>query len=323
VAGPVATVCSGPREDLAFRGPVAVPDRHASLTVMPLTLTPRFESASIPVRAGTPLAVDLEGVVPDRVRSLACGEVARLTIHADGAPAPLGDLFDVAGDAADGCIECRGDFSRVHRIGAGMATGHIAVNGAAGRHAAAGMTGGTLAINGRAGDWLASEMSGGEVFVSGDAGDNAAGALPGSSVGMRGGLVVIGGSAGCLAGARMRRGILAIHADCGPAAAFEMRAGTVVVGGRVGDRPALGMRRGSLVALSAIPEPPPGFVRGAPWQPGFLPLLLRRLGRAGFQTTLEPGNSRRWRQWRWRQWHGDALAGGRGEVWTLAAAGGR
>ena len=285
---------------------------------MPLIVTPRFESPrfdSAPgtAPAGTPLEIDLEGLVPDRVRTLARGAVGRLEIRADGRPCPLGEFFDATGDAADGRIECRGDFSRVHRIGAGMAAGRIDVLGAAGRHAAAGMTGGTLTIAGRSGDWLACEMAGGEVLVAGDAGDHVAAALPGSPVGMRGGLVIVGGSAGCLAGARMRRGILAIAADCGPAAAFEMRAGTVVVGGRVGSRPALGMRRGSLVAMSASPALPPGFVRGALWPPAFLPLLLRRLARAGFKPTLDLGEPRPW-----RQWHGDALAGGRGEVWTLA-----
>jgi formylmethanofuran dehydrogenase subunit C len=285
---------------------------------MPLVLTPRFSCAAAMPATGTPLEVDLTGVVPNRVRSLARGAIERLAIHVDGTPFLLGELFDVTGDAADGRIECRGDFSRVHRIGAGMAEGRIDVTGPAGRHAAAGMTGGTLTITGGVGDWLAGDMAGGEVLVAGDAGDNAAAALPGSHVGMRGGLVIITGSAGSLAGARMRRGILAIGADCGPAAAFEMRAGTVVVGGRVGRRPGLGMRRGSLIAISESDtlELPPGFVRGALWQPAFLPLLFRRLGQAGFETTLAPQ-----RVCQWRQWHGDALAGGRGEVWNLATTG--
>jgi len=268
---------------------------------MPLTLTPLA-----PPAAG-PLTIDLDGIVPDRVRHLDIASLSRLTISADGRPCPLGDCFAVAGAAADGRIECRGDFSRVQRIGAGMAEGRIDVVGSVGRHTAAAMTGGTLTIAGHAGDWLAAEMSGGQVMVEGSAGDNLAGALPGSDHGLRGGLVVVRGDVGQLAGQRMRRGIVAVGGDCGAAAAFEMRAGTVVVAGRVGPQPGLGMRRGSLVALTNQPAIPAGFQRGRAWLPPFIGLQLAELRRAGFRPpSLPPA--------RFRQWHGDLVAGGRGEI---------
>jgi formylmethanofuran dehydrogenase subunit C len=271
---------------------------------MPLVLVPRASS-------GGPLAVDLAGILPDRVRDLAMVEIARLPIAADGRRCGLGDLFAVSGSADDGRIECRGDFSRVHHVGAGLAAGRIDVDGDVGRHAGEGMSGGTLVVTGSAGDWLACEMTGGGVHVGGRCGDNAAAALPGSSLGMRGGMVVVAGDAGGLAGARMRRGVLAIGGACGVAAAFEMRAGTVVVAGAVGAHPAAGMRRGSLVLLGSTPRLPPTFTRGAAWTPTFLPVLLRRLAAAGLAAP-PPG--------RWRQWHGDLLAGGRGEVWCPEAA---
>lgn len=268
---------------------------------MPLLLAPRADAA--------PLAVELHGVVPERISGLAAAEVARLPVLADGRERPLGDCLTVSGSAADGAIECRGDFSRVHFVGAGMTAGRIRVRGPVGRHAGARMAGGTLVVDGDAGDWLAAQMAGGEVLVEGDAGDNAAAARPGDAVGMSGGIVVIAGDAGDLAGARMRRGLLAIGGDSGTAAGFEMRAGTVVVGGRAGPQAGLGMRRGTIIALGAAPEPPATFTRGALWAPPFLSLLFRRLARAGFTPTAgslarEP----------WRQWHGDHLAGGRGEL---------
>jgi len=246
---------------------------------MPLVLLPRAASDG-------PLAVDLAGILPDRIRGLAAVEIARLPIAADGRRCELGELFAISGSGDDDRIECRGDFSRVHRVGAGLAAGS-------------------------AGDWLACEMTGGAVHVGGRCGDNAAAALPGSPLGMRGGMVIVAGDAGGLAGARMRRGVLAIGGACGAAAAFEMRAGTVVVAGAVGAHPAAGMRRGSLVALGSTPRLPPTFTKGAAWTPAFLPLLLRRLAAAGI-AAAPPG--------RWRQWHGDLLAGGRGEVWCPEAA---
>jgi formylmethanofuran dehydrogenase subunit C len=213
---------------------------------MPLVLTP------LTIDRG-PLAIDLSGIVPHAVRDLDRSAVARLPIRADGRPARLGELFELAGDAADETIECRGDFSRMHFLGAAMTSGRIDVAGGVGRHAGAGLAGGMLAIAGFAGDWLAVEMTGGEVRVGGSVGHNVAAALPGSQFGMRGGLVVVCGNAGSLAGARMRRGMLAIGGDSGEATGFEMRAGTVVVAGRVGAQPGLGMRRGSLVALADQP----------------------------------------------------------------------
>jgi formylmethanofuran dehydrogenase subunit C len=273
---------------------------------MPLVLSPATTLAD------GPLAIELDAVVPHRVAGLSRASIERLTVAADGRPCPLGDLFRIEGDPADSQIECIGDFSRVHRMGAAMTGGSILVRGSIGRHAGEAMSGGTLTITGDAGDWLAAGMTGGEVLVEGDAGDNAAAALPGDDVGVRAGLIVINGNAGCLAGARMRRGLLGIGGSCGEAAAFEMRAGTVLVAGRVGRRAGMGMRRGSLIALSAVPEVPPTFSRGAAWSPSMLPLLAGRLARAGFRATAgRPADAF---GGVWQHWHGDLLAGGRGEI---------
>jgi formylmethanofuran dehydrogenase subunit C len=273
---------------------------------MPLVLSPSTAADD------GPLSIEFEGVVPDQLHGLSIPAVARFPVLADGRPCPLGDLFTIHGDPADGHIECIGDFSRVHRLGAHMQRGEILVRGSVGRHAGEAMSGGTLTITGNAGDWLAAGMTGGEVLVEGDAGDNAAAALPGDDLGVRGGLIAINGDVGCLAGARMRRGLLGIGGSCGEAAAFEMRAGTVLVAGRVGPRSGMGMRRGSLIALSAVPELPPTFSRGAAWSPTVLPLLAGRLAQAGFRATA--GRPADTFGGVWQQWHGDLLTGGRGEI---------
>lgn len=274
-----------------------------------------------PLADSAPLSIDLTGVTPDRIAALSTRDVGHLVVRADERPTDLGSLFRITGAPADGRIECRGDFARVHGVGAGMTRGEITVAGTVGRHAGEGMTGGRLTIAGDAGDWLACEMAGGTVHVAGSAGDNAAGALPGSRFGMRGGLVTIAGNAGCLAGARMRRGILAIGGDCGPAAAFELRAGTVLVAGAAGPEAGHGMQRGSLVAAGAVFEPPATFRKGAAWEPAFMPLLAARLDAAGFR----PGGAaiRTLLAGPWEQWHGDLVNGGRGEIFlrgTRAAA---
>lgn len=259
--------------------------------------------------------MDLTGVVPDRLSAARAEEVAAFTATADGRPTRLGDLFEVRGDAADGTIECVGDFSRVHFVGAAMAWGRIVVRGSAGRHCGERMIGGRIEVEGDAGDWLAAEMSGGEIHVGGDAGDNVAAALAGSQSGMCGGLVTVCGAVGHLAGSRMRRGILAVGGGCGEGAGFEMRAGTVVVAGAFGAHAGLGMRRGSILALAETPSLGSGFRRGATWRPPVLAMLLRRLAAAGFVPAAKADPAGRF----WVQWHGDRLAGGRGEVFVAAA----
>jgi formylmethanofuran dehydrogenase subunit C len=269
---------------------------------MPLTLTPRTDPAD-----GGPLAIDLLGITPDRLAGLSLDAVERRMVRADERPAELGELFTIEGEIGDGVLECRGDFSRVHFLAAGMSAGHVRVGGPVGRHAAAGMAGGRLEVAGSAGDGLAAEISGGEVHVAGSAGDNVAGARPGSREGMRGGLVIIAGDVGRLAGQRMRRGVFAVGGGCDEGAAFEMRAGTMVVAGRVGPRAGLGMARGSLVALADHPAIPATFYPGRAWLPPFIALLLGRLRRAGFWPATSPPR-------RFQQWHGDVLAGGGGEI---------
>lgn len=269
---------------------------------MPLVVTPL--SGGQP-----PLSIDLEGILPERIAGLSAVDAARLPITADGRPCRLGDLFDVRGDGADGRLECRGDFGRVHRIAAGMAGGTVRIEGHAGRHAGEGMRGGRLEITGSAGDWLAAEIAGGEVVVTGDAGHNVAAALPGRPAGGTGGLVLVGGSVGDLAAARLRRGVVAVAGDCGAGAAFEMRAGSLVVAGSLDGHAGLAMRRGSVISLVDHPVPPATFRRGVTWRPTFLPLLLAWLGRAGFAPAAAA-----LRVARWQQWHGDGLCGCRGEL---------
>ena len=182
---------------------------------MPLFLEPVSNIAT-----GGPLSINLAGILPERVGPLPINAVHRLEISADERPCMLGEIFHASGRAADGVIECRGDFSRVHFLAAGMAQGHVVVRGTIGRHAAAGMTGGRLDVQGDAGDWLAAELAGGRVRIAGRAGDNVCGSRPGSEHGMQGGLVVVSGDVGCLAGGRMRRGLLAVGGACGEAVGF-------------------------------------------------------------------------------------------------------
>lgn len=279
-----------------------------------LTLKARGQTAALGPSGfcNRPLSIDLCGITPDRMGTLSLDGILRLPVAADGRACELGELFSATGAATDGQMECSGDFSAVHHVGAAMAWGEISVRGDVGRHAGAAMSGGTLTVAGNAGDWLAAEMTGGTVRIAGNAGDNAAAALPGSNHGLGGGMVLIQGNAGCLAGTRMRRGFLVIGGSCGPGTILEMRAGTAIVAGAIGAHAGLHMQRGTLISLLTKPNLPPTFKRGARWSPPFMPLLASRLQRGGYCPaghslhSLLSGD--------WQQWHGDTLSGGRGEI---------
>lgn len=276
---------------------------------MPLLLTARADVIGRDV-----FGVDLRGITPDRTALAPAADVAKLEIAADARPCRIGDLFVVAGSSGDGGMVLRGDCERVHHVAAGMISGQVRVEGNVGRHAAESMRGGRVTVEGSAGDSLACGLQGGVVHVLGSAGDNAASNRPHDPRGLEGGIVLVEGSAGHLAGSRMRRGLLAIGGDCGEAAGYELAAGTVVVAGRVGPRAGAGMQRGSVIALGPRPEIWPTFARGTVWQPPIVSMVLRWLTQHGWQSA---GGAARGP---WQQWHGDALTGGRGELFCLPDA---
>ena len=286
---------------------------------MPLFLTVRTES---PKPTPPYRSLSVQGLLPEFVATQSLTDIVRMRVVCDNQPAQLGDFFHVDGNPEDKHIECRGDFSRIHYLGAGMQSGTILVRGNIGRHSGEQMKGGKLQITGSAADWLACGMQGGEIRVHGDAADNAIGSLPGHRQGMTGGRVIIDGSVGALAGGKMRRGLLAIGGNAGEATGFELLSGTIVVAGQPGPHTGLGMRRGSIVLLGtkrfgceASTFIPPTFLQGSSWRPSFVALLGKYLLSTGFSVAQKTT----WNDL-WQQWHGDSLAGCRGEILTSAIA---
>ena len=263
--------------------------------------------------------LSVRGLLPEVVTKQSLSDIKRMPVLCDNRTLRLGDFFDVDGNPDDNHIECIGDFSRVHFLGAGMQSGTIIVQGNVGRHAGEQMRGGKLLVKGSAADWLACGMQGGDIHVYGDAADNAVGSLPGDRHGMTGGRVLIHGSVGGLSGSRMRRGLLAIGGNTGEAPGFELLAGTIVIAGQPGPHTGLGMRRGSIVLSGTITHCgenidyiPLTFIEGAIWRPPFMGLLGKQLANLGFpaiRNTAWTGP--------WQQWHGDTLTGCRGEIMTL------
>jgi formylmethanofuran dehydrogenase subunit C len=271
-------------------------------------------SLSLRYHAQTSVPVEIEGIIPDRLRNLSPGEIERLEIFHGNRKLPLAELFAVSGEAADGRVDFEGNLAGVHYIGYGMSKGEIHVHGNAGRHLGGEMTGGRIVVEGSAGDWVGGEMKGGTIEVAGNAGHLIGAAYRGSKRGMTDGTIMIGGDVGSEIGATMRRGILAVGGSCGDAAGFNMIAGTILVFGTCGIRAGAGMRRGTIGLFGA--DPPtmlPTFRQAGCFRPLFLRLLFRELAGLGFRPAdfaLDADLL---------LYHGDLVALGKGEVWMRAS----
>lgn len=210
------------------------------------------------------LRVDLRGVNPQALATLAAAEIEQLTVTHGTQTLPLAEFFTVGCDESGnpGELRLEGDLARFDRIGWQLGGGRIVVDGPAGDYVGACMTGGEVRVHGDAG-WLAAcEMVGGLVEIDGNAGDHAAGSLPGSMDGMRGGTLLVRGNAGERFGDRMRRGTALVFGDAGDFLASRLVAGTIAIGGRAGAHVGYGMRRGSVVFAGAAPGIAPTFVPG-------------------------------------------------------------
>lgn len=190
--------------------------------------------------------LDLAPLVPQRLKGLREADIAAIALNTTRDRVTVGDVFALRpGDSAQ--LRFEGGSARFDRVGAEMAEGEIAVDGAVGAQAGRLMHGGRLTIGGDAGPWAGSGMRNGVVEIKGDAGDRLGGPLAGETAGMRGGVLIVRGNAGERAGDRLRRGTILIDGAAGSCLGSRMIAGTVIVGGAAGALPGYLMARGSLV----------------------------------------------------------------------------
>jgi formylmethanofuran dehydrogenase subunit C len=256
------------------------------------------------------IGVDWGGVTPESLRGKSLAAVQRTRVVRGNREVELGELFRLAGDAAEMRWELEGDFTAVHRMGAGMSEGEIVVEGSVGRHTGAGMRGGRIEIRGDAGDRLGGEMHGGVIRIHGSAGDHVGAAYPGSRRGMSGGMMLVDGNAGGELGLRMRRGLIAVGGSVGTHLGRRMLAGSIFVFGGCAEHPGASMRRGTIGLFgNNRPTLLPSFRAGYRGPLPVLHLLEKHLHDEGFAVP------------RLRNlagvielFHGDLLEGGRGEI---------
>ncbi|QDT54991.1 Formyltransferase/hydrolase complex Fhc subunit C [Caulifigura coniformis] len=274
-------------------------------------------AVTLSLRQACGIPVEVDGVLPERLRGLSTDQVRQTAITQGNARLSIGDLFDVSGSCDDDLIvRWQGDLRTVKRIGEGLGSGTIVVEGSAGMHLGAGMTSGRIEVRGDVGDWAGAEMRGGLIRVFGSAGDCAGGGYRGSRRGMTGGEILIDGDAGNETGRVMRKGLIAVGGACRDFCGSRMIAGTILVGGTSGRGSGAGMKRGTIGLLGERPpEILPTFQRSGVLSPLFLTAYARRIEDAGMEglATLLEGPMQRW--------CGDRLTVGLGEILAPAAAG--
>jgi formylmethanofuran dehydrogenase subunit C len=202
-----------------------------------------------PGRLAAGTRVDAARLLPDRFAGLDTAAAARTILPTTAGEAAVGDLFTVAReDGPEESLHLEGDLGCFDRIGSGLASGRLSLDGNAGARAGEGMRGGILMISGSAGDEVGAPLRG----------------LP---EGQAGGALIVRGRAGATAGFRMRRGLMALG-GAGAAAGAAMVAGTILLFAAPGTGSGAMMRRGTIVVLAPF-HPGSMFVRSgrstAPW----------------------------------------------------------
>ena len=199
-------------------------------------------------------------ISPDVFKGKDTAEIANLPVTEGNRNLKLGDLFEIQEDNLETpYITINGDVGKVKRIGQGMKTGEILVNGNAGMHTGEKMAGGKITINGDIGGWSGDDMKGGLIEVHGDAGDYLATPYRGTSTGMKGGLIIVDGKVGSDSGCYLHGGILKIKGGAGRFLGYHMRDGAILVDKDVDTRAGACMTGGKIVITGTIPEVMPTF----------------------------------------------------------------
>jgi formylmethanofuran dehydrogenase subunit C len=258
---------------------------------------------TLTLRVAPKIPLDLSPLQPELLAGSSESAMATLPLRLGNREVALGELFTVA-TRDDDTLVLAGTNVCCDRIGAGMASGRLVVEGDTGAGTGQGMSGGEIAVLGSVGPMAGAEASGGVLRIAGDAGGRLGGALPGAG-GISGGTILLGGSCGARVGERMRKGLIVVDGDAGPHAAVAMRGGTIVVRGSCAPDPASSMRRGTLYLATSPASLLPTFADDGEHELLWLRLLERHL--AELQA---PALTAR----RVRRWSGDLADVGKGEV---------
>jgi len=205
-----------------------------------------------------------ECITPNVFQEKTLAEIEVLRVWEGNKQKKLDELFKVDEVKAEdqpenAAIAVYGDVSKVRRIGLGMKTGEITINGEVGMHLGEEMKDGKITVHGNAAGWAGSMMKGGTIEIHGSAGDYLAAPYRGSTEGMCGGRVIVHGNVGSEAGAHMKKGVIKIYGSAGQFVGFRMLDGTIYVQGNCGGRTGACMADGKIVVGGCLESVLPSF----------------------------------------------------------------
>jgi len=216
-------------------------------------------------RGSVGIMLEAEVISPDVFQSKSREEIESLTVWQGPARLPLSDFFDVDVRGNEGRqgtkIVIDGHVPRVKRIGQGMKTGSIEVNGSAGMHLGAEMYGGKIEVNGDVGSWAGMEMKGGTIHIFGNAGDHVGCAYRGSWRGMAGGSILIEGDARSQLGGGMVGGQIVVQGNVESFCGIRQSGGAIVVRGFAVRGTGAEMSGGTIAVQGNIGQMCPGFIK--------------------------------------------------------------
>ncbi len=219
---------------------------------MQVTLTPK-KAFKVPVEA--------EAIKPDNFAGKGKSEIESIALWHGNKEVKLGSLFDVKVEGVDkegAKIVIEGDASRIKRIGEGMTSGEITINGNVDMHCGAMMSGGKVIVKGDADAWAGREMRGGELVVEGNAGNYLGAGYWGVEKGMRGGVIRVKGDAGDYVGGHMGGGEIIVKGSAGLLPGLNMSGGKIIIEGDV-TLPGGEMKNGMIVIKGKVLEMLPSF----------------------------------------------------------------
>ena len=204
-----------------------------------------------------------ECLSPDRFADRSVKEIMKFEVWEGNKKRPLGDLFEIHGEAAgspeDLTLKISGDLRKVRMIGVGMTTGKILIDGDVGMRLGERMQGGEILVNGNVDSWTGCMMSGGRIEVKGSAGDYLGAPYRGSRNGLKGGSIIIHGNVGNEAGCFMRGGVIKIYGNARDFVGIHMMGGEILVAGNCQDRAGAGMIDGKIVICGHVSSILPTF----------------------------------------------------------------
>ncbi len=204
--------------------------------------------------------IHAECINPDVLKGQSVKNIAALTVWEGNRKKKLGDLFKIEENSAElSDIIINGDVTEVRRVGQGMKSGEIVINGNAGMHLGEKMAGGKITINGNASGWTGSSMKKGLIEIHGDASDYLASPYRGSTDGMRGGTIIVDGNVGSDSGCYLRGGTIIINGTAGPFLGFHMSKGVIYLAKDAESRLGASMTGGKIVVSGVVNELMPTF----------------------------------------------------------------